>query len=175
VRRRLRWNQRSEARRQMAIYRLLQNIPLGPEQIGQLTTAYETALRGLGLKDRDDPLPISLRAKFLRSGRPASSILRSWQNRSSQIGHRRPLSWMVGIRRPIAAANSRKISRITLAGAVSISRARPNRIAARIQFFDDDSQAESPDLPSSTRARRSRTLCRIYWNLASSNRRVPDV
>jgi hypothetical protein len=40
----------------MPIYRLLQNIPLGPEQIGQLTTAYETALRGLGLKDRDDPL-----------------------------------------------------------------------------------------------------------------------
>lgn len=40
----------------MAIYRLLQNVPLGPEQIAQLTTAYEKALRGLGLKDRDDPI-----------------------------------------------------------------------------------------------------------------------
>ena len=40
----------------MAIYRLLHNLPLGPEEIRQLTTAYEAVLAGLGLKDRSDPI-----------------------------------------------------------------------------------------------------------------------
>jgi hypothetical protein len=39
----------------MPIYRLLQNMPMGPEEISRLTTAYEQALRTMGV-DRDDPL-----------------------------------------------------------------------------------------------------------------------
>jgi hypothetical protein len=40
----------------MAIYRLLQNSPLGPEEIAVLTDAYERTLRTLSLVDRNDPL-----------------------------------------------------------------------------------------------------------------------
>jgi hypothetical protein len=40
----------------MAIYRLLQNSAFGPEQISCMTTAYEDALRELGLVDRSDPI-----------------------------------------------------------------------------------------------------------------------
>ena len=40
----------------MAIYRLLQNMPMGPEDIRRLTTAYEQALRTLGIVDRGDPM-----------------------------------------------------------------------------------------------------------------------
>jgi hypothetical protein len=40
----------------MAIYRLLQNSPLGPEEISILTNAYERTLRKLCLVDRNDPV-----------------------------------------------------------------------------------------------------------------------
>jgi hypothetical protein len=40
----------------MAIYRLLQSSPLGPEEIAVLTDAYERTLRSLGLVDRSDPV-----------------------------------------------------------------------------------------------------------------------
>ena len=40
----------------MAIYRLLQNSPLGPEEIAILTDAYERTLRRLALIDRNDPI-----------------------------------------------------------------------------------------------------------------------
>jgi len=40
----------------MAIYRPLQNSPLGPEEIGRLVAAYEQTLNALGLKDRNDPI-----------------------------------------------------------------------------------------------------------------------
>jgi hypothetical protein len=40
----------------MTIYRLLQNSPLGPEEIGCLVAAYEQTLDALGLKDRNDPI-----------------------------------------------------------------------------------------------------------------------
>ena len=40
----------------MPIYRLLQNMPMGPEDIRRLTTAYEQALRTLGIVDRGDPM-----------------------------------------------------------------------------------------------------------------------
>jgi CheY-like chemotaxis protein len=40
----------------MAIYRLLRNSPLGPEEISRVTAAYEQTLRELDLKDRDDPV-----------------------------------------------------------------------------------------------------------------------
>jgi hypothetical protein len=40
----------------VAIYRLLQNVPLGPEEIRRLTDAYERTLNALSIKDRNDPL-----------------------------------------------------------------------------------------------------------------------
>jgi CheY-like chemotaxis protein len=40
----------------MAIYRLLQNSPLGPEDINRVTAAYEQTLQALALKDRNDPI-----------------------------------------------------------------------------------------------------------------------
>jgi hypothetical protein len=40
----------------MAIYRLLQNSPPGPEEISLLAIAYEEALDALDLTDRDDPI-----------------------------------------------------------------------------------------------------------------------
>jgi len=40
----------------MPIYRLLQNMAMGPEEISRLTTAYEQALRTIGIVDRGDPL-----------------------------------------------------------------------------------------------------------------------
>ena len=39
----------------MAIYRLLQNSPMGPEQISRLSEAYEQTLKALSLKDRNEP------------------------------------------------------------------------------------------------------------------------
>ncbi len=40
----------------MAILRLLQNSPLGPEEISRLVAGYEQTLQALGLKDRSDPI-----------------------------------------------------------------------------------------------------------------------
>jgi hypothetical protein len=40
----------------VAIYRLLQNSAFGPEEIERMTTAYEDALRALGLTNRADPI-----------------------------------------------------------------------------------------------------------------------
>jgi hypothetical protein len=40
----------------MAIYRLLKNSTLEPEEIGRITEAYQQALDTLCVKDRDDPL-----------------------------------------------------------------------------------------------------------------------
>jgi hypothetical protein len=40
----------------MAIYKLIKNAPLGPDEIQRLVAAYLETLRALGLKDRDDPI-----------------------------------------------------------------------------------------------------------------------
>ena len=40
----------------MPVFRLFQNVPMGPEEIRHLTKAYEETLRTIGLKDRDDPI-----------------------------------------------------------------------------------------------------------------------
>jgi len=40
----------------MAIYRILQNMPLVPEDISRLVAAYEAALKALELIDRTDPI-----------------------------------------------------------------------------------------------------------------------
>jgi hypothetical protein len=50
----------------MAIYRILQNRPMGPEEISRLTAAYEQALRGIGLVDRDDPLSEMVAKKVIQ-------------------------------------------------------------------------------------------------------------
>jgi pyrimidine operon attenuation protein/uracil phosphoribosyltransferase len=49
----------------MPIYRLLQNMPMGPEEIGRLTTAYEQALHAIGIVDRGDPLAELLARKII--------------------------------------------------------------------------------------------------------------
>jgi hypothetical protein len=52
----------------MPIYRLLQNMPMGPEEITRLTTAYEQALRSLGLVDRNDPIAEMVAKKIIEIG-----------------------------------------------------------------------------------------------------------
>jgi hypothetical protein len=49
----------------MAIYRLLKNGVFGPDEIKVLTTAYEEALRALGLKDRSDPATEMIARKII--------------------------------------------------------------------------------------------------------------
>ena len=51
----------------MAIYRLLQNSPLGPEEIAVLTDAYERMLRKLNL-DRTDPITEVIAKKIIELG-----------------------------------------------------------------------------------------------------------
>jgi hypothetical protein len=49
----------------MAIYRLLQNSAFGPEEIARMTTAYEEALRVVGLTARADPMTEILAKKIV--------------------------------------------------------------------------------------------------------------
>jgi hypothetical protein len=52
----------------MAIYRLLQNSPLGPEEIAVLSDGYERTLRKLGLVDRNDPIAEIIARKIIELG-----------------------------------------------------------------------------------------------------------
>jgi hypothetical protein len=52
----------------MAIYRLLQNSPLGPEEIAMLSDAYERTLRALSLVDRNDPITEIIAKKIIELG-----------------------------------------------------------------------------------------------------------
>jgi hypothetical protein len=52
----------------MAIYRLFQNMPLGPEEIDRLGSAYELTLKALFLKDRNDPLTELIAKKIIEIG-----------------------------------------------------------------------------------------------------------
>jgi len=52
----------------MPIYRLLQNSPLGPEEIKVLTDAYERTLRKLSLVDRNDPIAELIAKKVIELG-----------------------------------------------------------------------------------------------------------
>jgi hypothetical protein len=52
----------------MAIYRLFQNSPLGPEEISRLSAAYEQTLKVLSLKDRNDPLTELIAKKIIEIG-----------------------------------------------------------------------------------------------------------
>jgi hypothetical protein len=52
----------------MAIYRLLQNSPLGPEEIAILTDAYERTLTHLRLVNRSDPITEMIAKKIIELG-----------------------------------------------------------------------------------------------------------
>lgn len=52
----------------IAIYRLLQNSPLGPEEIAILTEAYEAMLHKLNLVDRNDPITEIVAKKIIELG-----------------------------------------------------------------------------------------------------------
>jgi tRNA(Met) C34 N-acetyltransferase TmcA len=52
----------------VAIYRILQNSPLGPEDLRRLTDAYEHTLRALSVKDRNDPLAEFIAKKIIEIG-----------------------------------------------------------------------------------------------------------
>lgn len=52
----------------MAIYRILQNSPLSPEDISRLVAAYEVTLKALGLVDRSDPLTEIVARKVIEIG-----------------------------------------------------------------------------------------------------------
>ncbi|MHC4049873.1 hypothetical protein [Bradyrhizobium sp. 25ACV] len=52
----------------MAIYRILQNSPLGPEEITRLSKAYEQALRTIGVQDRNEPLTELIAKKIIEIG-----------------------------------------------------------------------------------------------------------
>jgi len=52
----------------MPIYRLLQNMPMGPEEVARLTTAYEETLRTIGLVDRNDPMTEMIAKKIIEIG-----------------------------------------------------------------------------------------------------------
>jgi hypothetical protein len=52
----------------MAIYRLFQKLPMGPEEITRLGSAYELTLKALGLKDRNDPITEIIAKKIIEIG-----------------------------------------------------------------------------------------------------------
>jgi hypothetical protein len=52
----------------MPIYRLLQNVPMGPDEVARLATAYEETLRTLGLVDRNDPITEMIGRKIIELG-----------------------------------------------------------------------------------------------------------
>ena len=49
----------------MTIYRLLQNSPLGPDELSKLGAAYDRTLQALGLTDRNDPMTEFVARKLL--------------------------------------------------------------------------------------------------------------
>jgi hypothetical protein len=53
----------------VTIYELLQNTPLGPEEIKRLTDAYELTLKAYSLKDRGDPLTQLIAKKIFEIGK----------------------------------------------------------------------------------------------------------
>ncbi len=52
----------------MTIHRMLQNIPLEPEDIARLVAAYEHTLRELSLRDRGAPLTEVIAKKIIEIG-----------------------------------------------------------------------------------------------------------
>jgi len=52
----------------MAIYRLLQNSPMGPEELSIVADAYERTLKTLSLVDRNDPITEMIAKKIIELG-----------------------------------------------------------------------------------------------------------
>ena len=52
----------------MAIYRILQNSPLSPEDISRLVDAYEATLKALELADRSDSITELVARKIIEIG-----------------------------------------------------------------------------------------------------------
>jgi hypothetical protein len=52
----------------MTIYKIIQNTPLGPDDIRRLVTAYEQTLLALRLKERDDPITLIVAQKIFEVG-----------------------------------------------------------------------------------------------------------
>jgi hypothetical protein len=50
----------------MPIYRLLKNVPMAQEEISRVATAYERALRTIGIVDRDDPMAEMIAKKIIK-------------------------------------------------------------------------------------------------------------
>jgi hypothetical protein len=63
----------------MAIYRLLKNSTLEPEEISHITEAYEQTLRTLSLKDRDDPLTEMIARKIIKLAQTGVQTQRSFR------------------------------------------------------------------------------------------------
>jgi hypothetical protein len=53
----------------MAVYRLLREPSFGPDEISQMTAAYEQALQALKLVDRNDPITEILAKKVIEIAR----------------------------------------------------------------------------------------------------------
>jgi hypothetical protein len=52
----------------MAIYRILQNMPLSPEDISRLVAAYDATLKALELTSRSDPITEIVARKIIEIG-----------------------------------------------------------------------------------------------------------
>lgn len=66
----------------LAIYRILQNSALGPEEIARLSSAYEQVLHTIGVQHRNDPLTELIARKIIEIGQtglkdPAKICLRA--------------------------------------------------------------------------------------------------
>ena len=59
-------NVQGEGRNEMAIYRLLKNSTLEPDEIARITEAYEQALQTFCVKDRDDRLTEMIAKKIIK-------------------------------------------------------------------------------------------------------------
>ena len=57
----------------MAIYRLLKNSTLGPEEISRIIATYEQALDTLCVKDRDDRLTEIIAKKIIKIAQTGAS------------------------------------------------------------------------------------------------------
>ncbi len=65
----------------MAIHRLLREASFDPDEISQMTAAYEQALQALKFNDRNDPIIEILAKKIIEVARSANMIQRRYAPR----------------------------------------------------------------------------------------------
>jgi hypothetical protein len=70
----------------MAIYRILQNMPLAPEDISRLVAAYETTLKALDLTDRNDPITELVARKIIEIGQSVRDPLQISRQAITDLG-----------------------------------------------------------------------------------------